>query len=64
MHINPKLTYGIIGAIIIAAFQLGLFVTKGDLYQNFAPRSEIDARLIVIDQKIDRLTELILKDNK
>lgn len=64
MHINPKLTYGIIGAIIIAAFQLGLFVTKGDLYQNFAPRSEIDARLTVIDQKIDRLTELILKGNK
>lgn len=61
MHLLPKLTYGIVGAIVVAAFQLGLFVTKGDLYQNFAPRTEIDARLTVIDQKIDRLTELMLK---
>lgn len=59
--LQPKLAYGVIGAILLAAFQLGLFVTKGDLYQNFAPRSEIESRLGVIDGKIDRLTELMLK---
>ncbi len=62
--LQPKLAYGVIGAIILAAFQLGLFVTKGDLYQNFAPRTEIESRLNVIDAKIDKLTEIILRSDK
>lgn len=65
MRLQPSLIYSVIGAILLGAFQLGLFVTKGDLYQNFAPRSEIESRLETIDEKIDKLTDLMLnKENK
>lgn len=68
LNLQPKLTFSVIGAIIIAAFQLGLFVTKADLeriktemYQTFETRQETEAKLNNIDQKIDKIMELMLK---
>jgi hypothetical protein len=63
LNLQPKLTYGLIGGFILAALELGLFVTKGDLYQNFVPRSEMTAKLDSIDRKIDRIVEFMLNEN-
>jgi hypothetical protein len=64
MHLQPKITYGLIGGIILAALELGLFVTKGDLYQNFVPRTEVQARLDSMDRKIDRIMEMMADEKK
>jgi hypothetical protein len=64
LNIKPKLTYGVIGGLLLAALELGLFVTKGDLYQNFAPRAELQGRLDAIDQKIDKIMEIMINERK
>lgn len=71
MNLQPKLSGGLIIGLLLAALELGLFVTKADLYQmktemyqNFEPRSEVEAHLNKIDAKIDRLTELMINEKK
>lgn len=64
LNLQPKLTYGLVGGIILAALELGLFVTKGDLYQNFVPRTELQTKLDSMDHKIDRLMEIIIDEKK
>jgi hypothetical protein len=64
LHLQPKITYGLIGGILLAALELGLFVTKGDLYQNFVPRTELQARLDSMDRKMDKIMEIMIDAKK
>lgn len=71
LNLQPKTTYGLIGGILLIAFELGLFVTKADLehmetimYQTFATRQETEAKLNNIDHKIDKLMELMINEKK
>lgn len=68
--LREKATYGVIGVVVAAIINLGVFAMKADVadletrvYQNFSQRDElnkIDQRFDSIDKKIDKVIELII----